>query len=1024
MFFSMYVIPFWMVAWAGGEHVPKGCPEALELEQIWCFVHEDAQFLVHSYGHLKPNISGNWPAWCADGLPWCVVFLLGASLCYVSVRALMQLRSCDPMSCEYGLVSQLEDGSGISVGEISTKLEIVCFAVFMIVDLCLDNFTGIRYCIKGFWAFGPLTLMIPMFSGILCFTYKRWTWTLADPAHQIDGKYSGYRKAGLDAKGEKKPGLKTLLLQVVQLDPLMTAWRAYHDPDLCEREWMVERAFSGVVEGFPSAVLQLYALLCIEQSGDLDVWDMVNVASVLTSIVSSSNAMGLISFKLLPDKKVEPLSEDFGQVQLRILQTLDMFARVVSLVAFGVALRPFGAKMTQNRQWYLSALLIGELVLMYFFVRDAQLTKFRNNRSDSVLLSCVLSFLSVPLLVFPEGASFTWPSMLSLQGRTLCWRTVEVLITCCIVWYRVHIYPAEPHRILIYLTLGSAIAFAAVFLTVLRDIMCRSWFGRPLLPARGAEHFQEAHWAAALNNPLLLRKVPEQLRSAGNNGLRPAHLAAFFGHLDALQVLSELAPHTLRSTDDKGQTPVHAAAYGGQAAVLQALGQTAGDTFHIADAEGNVPAHFAALNGDPATLHVVLHFARGTLLLGRPSDGLMPVHLAAYEGNMDALNFFFHKVSSESFQAQASSGLTPAHLAAMCGHEKALEMLGELDKRSLSLPEQGGELPSHFVPRGGGASGALQILSKHAHSTLSAQSANGRTPAHLAATNGHSNLLHTLHELVPDTLSCIDTEARGWVPAHQAAEFGHEGALQTLHNLVPQTLSTPNTKGQMPAHEAAANGYEQAVSLLQQLVPETLSVEDKDGITPAYVAACGGHCGVLKVLHRHAATTFAKQTHDGKVPVHGAAMQGRDDAVKLLHRFVPDTLSWKDQDGAVPAHLAAAHGHEKTLETLHQLVPETLSSVDEKGQVPAHKAASNGHRDALNVLRRLVPKTLSLKDLENQSAEELLACHQLKEAEAFLGQERAVHLLRPQMDAVDFDRPTCLGLRCLGGRSSRTVSRR
>ena len=91
-----------------------------------------------------------------------------------------------------------------------------------------------------------------------------------------------------------------MLLQMLQLEGLVTAKSAYYDPRFRE-SWKIERAFNGLVESFPSCLIQAYTLLCMAQLGHLDeVWNTIwQVFSIMLSCHSMAAAVKL-GMTLLP----------------------------------------------------------------------------------------------------------------------------------------------------------------------------------------------------------------------------------------------------------------------------------------------------------------------------------------------------------------------------------------------------------------------------------------------------------------------------------------------------------------------------------------------------------------------------------------------------------------------------------------------------------------------------------------------------------------------------------------------------
>lgn len=91
--------------------------------------------------------------------------------------------------------------------------------------------------------------------------------------------------------------------------------------------------------------------------------------------------------------------------------------------------------------------------------------------------------------------------------------------------------------------------------------------------------------------------APATVRAYSYDGWTALHLAAFFGHAEAVRVLLEAgAPVSAVSTNSLRNTPLHAATAGSHSAAALLLIERGADV-HGADAGGHTPLHIAAENG-------------------------------------------------------------------------------------------------------------------------------------------------------------------------------------------------------------------------------------------------------------------------------------------------------------------------------------------------------------------------------------------------------------------------------------------
>jgi uncharacterized protein len=169
-----------------------------------------------------------------------------------------------------------------------------------------------------------------------------------------------------------------------------------------------------------------------------------------------------------------------------------------------------------------------------------------------------------------------------------------------------------------------------------------------MLVARGAE--VDVFAAAALGSverlDAALQGDAEQLHAYSHDGWTPLHLAAFFGHRGAVEVLLDRgADIRVRSRNEMTNTPLHAALAGqGVAAVVEVL------------------------------------LARGAEVNARAATGVTPLHLAASRGTLELAEALLDRGATA--EARLDDGSTPAEMAAARGHDLVAEVL----RRRMSTP--------------------------------------------------------------------------------------------------------------------------------------------------------------------------------------------------------------------------------------------------------------------------------------------------------------------------------------------------
>ena len=902
---------------ASASSLRSNCSKKLSVEQLRCFLGEDASFWQDQSHHilslltLTKDILVNICEMLQEQLQDKLVFIAGVLLTMFLLGYL--LHRCCSHADGYRTLTNVQDELGIDE-LFKIRLGILQGAIFMAIDVTLDNVNGIIYCWRGLKVFGPLTLAIPVVSGFCCFVYKRNSWALAPSDHtDATGKNTRFFLQQRDRNGQLKPGLKSAILQMLQVEAFLTAYAAYKNPEKYEREWKVETAFNGVVEGFPSALLQMYTLFCMEHSHSLPgpFGSFINIASILFSCYSIGKALNVISLELLPQTKVEPPPGGLTTTQLKVLQSLDVFARIGVLAAIGISLRP-AADMTVSSQFYLPPLMLLELLVIW--TMSKWYFGWRSFFAADSILFTVLEYLSLPMLV---GTGVSLQKQLRIQLCTMTWRAMELAGGLILVWYNIHANPQKPHLYVASFAVASACAFAVAVTIVILDRRLR-YLGEPLLPAANSKGYGKIHWASALNNQELLRKIPYNDLRHSDSEQSFAHVAAEHGQKDVLQFFQEIVPETLKAADKDGDLPAHLAAQNGHEGVVQFLHQVVPETLETASENGVLPAYLAAQNGHEGVLQ------------------------------------FLHQVVPETLETASGNGVLPARLAAQNGHEGVLQFLHQVVPETLKTVDGNGALPAHLAAYNG-HEGVLQFLHQVVPETLKSADGNGELPAHWAAQYGHEGVLQFLHQVVPETLKTAD--GSGWLPAHFAARNGHEGVVRFLHQVVSETLKTAAGDGWLPAHLAAYYGHEGVIQFLHQVCPETLKTVDGNGAMPAHVAALGGHKGLIQFLHQVVHETLKTAAGHGVLPAHLAAQYGHEGVLQFLHQVAPETLKSADGNGDLPAHWAAENGHEAALQFLHKVVPETLKAANGDGALPAHLAARNGHEGVVQFLHEVVSDT-------------------------------------------------------------------
>ena len=166
------------------------------------------------------------------------------------------------------------------------------------------------------------------------------------------------------------------------------------------------------------------------------------------------------------------------------------------------------------------------------------------------------------------GNNVSLQKQLRIQLCTIIWRAMELAGGSILVWYNIHMNPQNPHRYVASFAVAGGGAFSVAVTIIILDRRLR-YFGAPLLPAANSKGYGKIHWASALNNQDLLRKIPYNELRHSDSEQSFAHVAAKHGQKEVLQFLQEIVPETLKTADRDGKLPAHVAAHNGHEGVVQ-----------------------------------------------------------------------------------------------------------------------------------------------------------------------------------------------------------------------------------------------------------------------------------------------------------------------------------------------------------------------------------------------------------------------------------------------------------------------
>ncbi|KAL2939956.1 Ankyrin repeat-containing protein NPR4 [Bienertia sinuspersici] len=286
-----------------------------------------------------------------------------------------------------------------------------------------------------------------------------------------------------------------------------------------------------------------------------------------------------------------------------------------------------------------------------------------------------------------------------------------------------------------------------------------------------------------------------------NNGESPLHLAAKFGHYNAVQLFLEHAKkvhqhanevsNLVKMSNKYKDTALHEAARGGHAGVVRLLLEADAncDTHHEANAKGETPLYLAAEKGSTPSVCSILPTASTDLITYKEmvqkilekdrwlmniqdDEGLTPLHSAVTKRtNIQILKILInninnHKRESSSPSSSSSSlslslssvlyiednkGRTPLHIAMLQHNTEALDKLIESCPDCIEITDENGQNVLHYAAKWYCKKAMkwvimrAQLLDKY----INDKDNDGKTPLHVLAETicNHPDLLYIFPSL-------------------------------------------------------------------------------------------------------------------------------------------------------------------------------------------------------------------------------------------------------------------------------------
>ncbi|XP_073922312.1 ankyrin repeat and death domain-containing protein 1A isoform X1 [Castor canadensis] len=316
---------------------------------------------------------------------------------------------------------------------------------------------------------------------------------------------------------------------------------------------------------------------------------------------------------------------------------------------------------------------------------------------------------------------------------------------------------------------------------------------------------RQLHQAARQNHIGRMKELIQKVdvRARNHFGMNALLLSAWFGHLQALQILV--------SSRAK---------------------------IHCENKDGLALLHCAAQKGHVPVLVFIMENLEDVALGHKDKLGRTAFHRAAEHGQLDALDFLVGSGCDHSVKDK--EGNTALHLAAGRGHVAVLQRLVDI---GLDLEEKNAEgLTALHAAAEGTHADCVQLLLR-AGSNVNALTQKKRSCLHYTALGGSEDVSRALVHAG----GCTNVaDHQGTSPLHLAVRHNFPALVQLLID----AHSDPDAmdgRQQTPLHLAAEHAWQDIAEMLL-LAGVDLNLRDKQGKTPLAVAPRSNHVGLVDMI--------------------------------------------------------------------------------------------------------------------------------------------------------------------------------
>ena len=263
------------------------------------------------------------------------------------------------------------------------------------------------------------------------------------------------------------------------------------------------------------------------------------------------------------------------------------------------------------------------------------------------------------------------------------------------------------------------------------------------------------------------------------------HCASFFGIVEIIASLVEVAGCDINQKDCVGNTPLIWAAHNGhERAVKVLLGWDDVDADKLNN-RGRTPLSCAASSGHEGAVKILL--VPDDVDPNRPdNDSRTPLYRAAMFGQEGVVNILLGRDDVDPNKPDAG-GRTPLMQASQSGHEGVVKLLLECDGVDPNKPERWDGTPLLWAAYKG-HEGVVKILLGRDDVDPNRPESSGETPLWWAAIRGHEGIVKLL--LGRDDINPHKPNESGVTPLQMATNHGRTGVIALL-----QPLAWPKAEG-------------------------------------------------------------------------------------------------------------------------------------------------------------------------------------------------------------------------------------